>query len=1058
MKCLTSGPTLAVVAMVLTLFPIAPRVAAQAVTGAILGSVRDSSGAVVVNVKVTAKSMETGAVRTASTDGAGTYQILSVPAGQYEVSTSLSGFKTDVRTGINVTVGATVTVNFTLSVGGVEEKVEVSGEAAQVDVTTATMSALVNDRTIRELPLNGRDWLQLTLLQPGAVFAAGQQQSDTARAQRGNGLAISISGGRSTENAFRIDGLVVNDYANNGPGSSLRVNLGVDAIREFSVLTNSYSAEYGRGSGGIVNAITKSGTNEIHGTAFYFHRNSALDARNFFDKAKPPFRRHQFGGSIGGPIKRDKTFFFANVEALREFLSLSVVSDTFAPNVHNGVLTSGTVTVDPRVKPYLDLFPLPNGAITGDTGKFVFGGGRIGNEDYVTGKIDHNVSSKTTLNGSYTFDNARLTTPDSYNQRTVSSPSRRQNFILTLQHTFSPTLINTTRSGFSRTYAANLLGVQTTVPTLADPSLGFVPGRNVGNFSIPGITSITGVGADGSNIFGYTAPQVADDLSWLKGKHSFRFGFSVERIIDNMDAKDTPNGSWTFGSIRDFLIVRPTRFTADFVGTDTQRAMRNTVIGSYFQDDIRVLRNLTLNLGVRYEMSTVVTEAHGKMANLRNLTDAAPTIGEPYYKNPTLRNFAPRVGVAWDPFGDGKTSVRSGFGIFDIVPLPYLFINRMPRSAPFFLAGFLSNPPASSFPNQVFGLLGPSTLRGAYVEFNPKRPYKMQWNLNVQRQITQNLAVMAGYVGASGVHLPQSTEDIDQVPPSLVTRSPDGHYLFPATGTIQRINPNFGRIAATRWIGHSSYHSMQLNVSQRLSRGFSIQGAYTWSKSIDDGSNTWSDAESSNTTGSPWPFDPRLNRGPADFDIPHNLVINSVWQLPSPKSLTGLPGFVLSGWEVAGIYQIRNGVPFSVKIPVDRARTGNSVVGLTTGAQRPDFVPGPGCTTNAINPGDPFNYIKTQCFAFPALGTLGNLGRNTLRGPGLQNFDFSVFKNHNLLSERLRVQFRAEFFNLFNRTNFGIGLTSIFDAQGRVIPTAGQLRPPTVTTSRQIQFGMRFAW
>ncbi len=1056
MRCVRLQTSLILAAALLLI--IAPRLAAQTVTGTILGTVKDATGASIPGVQISVNNLETGVVRTAITDDSGTYNVPSVPAGSYSITASIAGFKTEERRGIAVTVGASIAVNFMLTVGELEEKIEVIGGAPRVDAITSTMGGLVNEAIIRELPLNGRDWLQLATLEAGTVFAAGQTQSDSARTQRGSGLAISISGGRPTENAFRIDGLVVNDYANAGPGSTLRVNLGVDAIREFSVLTNTYSAEYGRSSGGVINAITKSGTNTIHGTAFYFHRNSALDARNFFDVEKPPFRRNQFGASVGGPIRENRTFFFANYEGLREFLSLSFVSDTLSPNARNGILTGRTVNVDPRVKPYLELYPLPNGPIAGNTGKLIFGGGRSGTEDFVLAKIDHMLSENSLLNVTYSFDRAEVATPDAFNQLLEGSPSRRQNFLLSFQHTFNPRVLNIVRLGISRTRAANEFDLETSNPRLEDPSLGFLPGRNIGCISVVGLSTLCGLGASDSNVFGYTAPQISDDLTWVRGRHSLRFGFTVERILSNLDAKDGPLGEWEFGSIEDLLLVRPRRFVAQFPGTDTTRGMRSSVVGAYIQDDIRLRPNVTLNLGLRYEVSTVIKEHHDRTSNLRNLTDAEPTLGDPYYENPSLRNFAPRIGFAWDPFGDGKTAIRSGFGIFDIVPLPYLFTNRMPRSTPFFKQGIIVSPPGESFPNGAFRLLGPRALRVAHVQFDPDRAYKMQWNLNIQREVIKDLTFMVGYVGSSGVHIPQSIEDIDQVPATLVTRTPDGRLLFPTTGPIQRINPNFGRIAATLWRGKSSYHALQLNLTKHMSRGLYLQGAYTWSKSIDNGSNTFSDAEYVNTAGSPWPFDPRLNRGVSDFDVPHNLVINFRWDVPSPASLTGLPRFLLAGWELGGIFQANSGVPFTVKIAADRARTGNSVVALGTGAQRPDFNPAPGCTPNAINPGNPDNYVNLDCFSFPAPGFLGNLGRNTLRGPGPVNFDFSLYKNHNLFSERLKVQFRAEFFNVFNRANFQSRLTTVFDRQGRLVETAGQLRPPTITTSRQVQFGMKFLW
>ena len=432
---------------------------AQTVSGTILGVVQDPQGSAIAKAGISARNLETGAVRDATTEDNGTFRISSVPAGSYEVTASVAGFKTEVRSGIVVTVGGDVAVNFSLTIGAVSDQVQVTADASQVDTSSSTLAGFVNSGTIRELPLNGRDWLQLALLQPGVSFDTGQSQSDSARPQRGNGIAISISGGRPTDNAFRIDGMIVNDYANAGPGSANRVNLGVDAILEFSVLTNNYSAEYGRGSGGIVNAITKSGTNQFHGSAYEFVRNSAFDARNFFDgKSIPPFHRDQYGGAVGGAIKKDKTFYFANYEKFGEVKSLSSSNDTLSANAHLGILcatsacTSTTqVAINPKIQPYLALFPLPNGPVSCNTGKFNYPASRHGEENYVIGKIDHYFSPTTTLAVSYSYDNAVLSTTDAFDLKYVNSPSVRQNGVVSLQHLFSPNLVNVTRVGVSRT-------------------------------------------------------------------------------------------------------------------------------------------------------------------------------------------------------------------------------------------------------------------------------------------------------------------------------------------------------------------------------------------------------------------------------------------------------------------------------------------------------------------------------------------------------------------------------------------------------------------------------
>ncbi len=1046
---------------------------AQTVSGTILGQIQDQQGAAIGKAEVSTRNLETGAVRKAIADDTGSYRITSVPAGSYEVSASIAGFKTEVRSGVVVTVGGDVSVNFSLTIGAISEKVEVTGEAPQLDTSSSAMGGFVNSATIRELPLNGRDWLQLALLQPGTNFNAGQNQDDSRHAPRGNGVAISISGGRATDNAFRIDGLIVNDYANAGPGSTLRVNMGVDAIREFSVLTNNYSAEYGRSSGGIVNAITKSGTNQIHGAAYEFVRNSAFDARNFFDqKDIPPFHRDQYGGALGGPIKKDKTFFFTNYEKLGELKSLSSAVSTISANAHNGTLCSNTactqttqIAINPKVLPYLALYPLPNGAVNGNTGIFAFGQARRGEENYVIGKIDHYFSPTTTLSGSYSYDNTRVTIPDSFNLKLAASPSRRQNGVLNLQHLFSPSLINNIRAGISRTYSASNFDCCANNPALTDPSLGFLPGRNLGSFTISGVTGVYGgIGGGFSNnapnITGYTAPQAYDDLSWTKGRHSIRMGFSFERINDNLVNGASPLGTWTFASVQAFLQGTATQFSSDLPGTDVTRGMRMSVFAGYIQDDFRVRTNLTINLGVRYEIGTVVKEVNGKVANLRNLADPQSTIGDPYYNNPTHKNFAPRIGFAWDPFKNGKTAVRGGFGMFDIIPLPYLFQQRMPYGPPFFLQGVVASPPVSSFPNQVAPLQKLSSLRATHIEFNPEPAYKAQWNLNIQRQLTRSVALTVGYVGSAGVHLAHPIEDIDQVPPSLVHfDSALDSFVFPVPAPgqpIQRINPNFGRIDATDWGGHSSYHSLQANLVQRLAKGLTYQLAYTWSKSIDNGSTTFSEGgETVNSVGAPYAFC-NCNRGVSDYDIPHNFVANFQYDLPVPATLKAhaVTNILLGGWQVGGIYTRQSGGPFSVKMSSDQAFTGNSVTTGINGAQRPQYVNAPGCTPNAVT-GDIGHYVMTQCFAFPAPGQLGNLGRNTLWMPVYRDLDFSVFKNQNLWGEKIKAQFRVEMFNILNNTNLQPQLVTLFDGTGKLVLSAGTPMAPTANASRQIQLGLR---
>jgi hypothetical protein len=1051
---------------------------AQTLYGTIAGQVSDQQGAAIGRAEITVRNLETGAVRKVNANDTGAYQVTSIPPGSYEVTASIAGFKTDVRSGITVTVGAEVNVNFSLTVGAINEKVEVTAEAAQVDTSSATLGGTVNSSTIRELPLNGRDWISLSLLQPGVSPNASQNQNDLSRAQRGNGLSIYISGGRHTDNAFRIDGVSVNDYANGGPGSALRVNMGVDAIREFSVLTNSYSAEYGRGAGGVVNAITKSGTNQMHGGAYYFHRNSALDARNFFDKADPPaFRRHQFGGYLGGRIIKDKTFYFANYEQLTEVKGLSANDPTLSADAQKGLLcnnpcTSKTqVAISPRTAKFISLFPLPNAPTSGDTGFFFFNPKRDGREKYITSKLDHYFSPSTTFFMTYTWDDTFVGAPDNYGLKDTFAVSTRQYAVLSLQHIFTPTLINNIRGGVSRFLGGNAIDGNPHDPRLTDLSYGFVPGNPFGQIIVNGVSLGTSTGvlnglmSSGENFFGYTSPQVFDDVSWTKGRHTIKMGVNFEHIMYNINEPNKPNGGWAFSSIKDFvtgnLSSSTTSFQADFPGTDTFRSERNSIFGTYIQDDFRVRPNLTINLGLRYEMATMVDEVHNRKANLRSLTDPSVTLGGTYYNPPKGANFAPRIGFAWDPFKDGKTSIRGGAGMFDVLILPYMFTARYPRSAPFYRNGQVNAPPDSAFPNQGLPLLQPSTLLASHIELNPARSYRMQWNMNIQRQLTRSIALTVGYSGSSGVHIIHQEEDTNEVPASLVHfDSAIDSYIFPlipAGKTAQVINPNYGNIRASDWSGHSTYHGLQTGLTQRLLKGLTYQLAYTWSKSIDNGSGVFQAGnESFNSAAASWAFDPRINRGVSDFDIPHNFVANFQYDIPTPGFAKGsaFGRTVVGGWQLGGIYTRQTGAPFTFRIGADQAGTGNHQITQSNGAQRPQLLGNlPGCSSPTT--GDIGNYINLSCFQFPAPGQLGNEGRNIMRVLPFRDLDFTVFKNQNLWGEKLKAQFRVEMFNLLNNTNLTAQLQTLFDGKGNLVSTIGKPLSPTANPARTIQLGLR---
>ena len=1035
---------------------------AQRTSGTILGTVADSTGAHVAEAKVTATNVETKAMQIVSANSYGEYQAAGLPDGVYELSASAPGFKAEVVKGVKLTVGATLTVDMTLQPGQVTESVVVMDLAPQVDTSSATISGVVGEHAIRELPLNGRDWLQLATLQAGVVGGLGQQSTQgsptNSRAARGNGENLYISGNRPTENLYLVDGLIVNDYSNSSPGSGLNVNLGVDAVREFAVLTSGFSAEYGMTSGGVVNAAFKSGTNNFHGTGFGFFRNSALDSRNYFDgPTVPPFHRSQYGAAIGGPIKKDKLFFFGNFEGLNQSLSISENSLTLS----NAARTSPGIA--PSVQPFLALFPIANGADLGDgTAFYNFPGSQTGSEYYAIGKLDFNLSQATIFSASYQWDTASLVAPDPFNQKLTGSPSNHDNVAASMLHFFSPNLLNTARLGVSHTFASDSEDTSALNPIATNPALGFIPSLPVGVLTAGNLATAGGLGASGADLFHYTSYQASDDLNWVRGRHTLQFGFSFERIADDFSSVNIPFGEWDFGSVQDFLHDVPLDFTSDLPGTNGARSLQSDVYGAYAQDVFRVNQKLTVTAGLRYEASTPVTEKNGKVATLVNLTDAKPRLGGSFTGGGNHLNFAPRVGMAYDPFGNGKTSIRASFGIYDVLPLPYLFLNRT-HGVPFFSTGIVQNPPGSQFPNGGLASLTPNTTEVISVQQNPPRAYNQAWNFTVEHQLASDIAVTVGYVGSHSVHVPLNIDDEDQVPASLVTTSPSGQLIFPIPAggkksNIQRINPNYGRIEGEVWSDYSIYHGLLTTISKRMAHGVAAQATYTWSKSMDEGSATFSDNEYNNTVGPSYAFDLKLQKGVSDFNITNNLVVNGQWDIPISTNFNSVARGVLGGWQLGGIMQYHSGEPFSVRLTSDQAFTGNSRAHSSAGGQRPNYNPAPGCSANAINPGQPNNYINTNCFSFPAPGVLGNLGRNTLRGPRLVDFDSSLFKNIQLAHDKYSLQLRSEFFNVLNHTNFGVAATGLFDGGGGLLSAAGQLPAPTLTTSRQIQFGAKFVF
>lgn len=1039
---------------------------AQVAGGIILGTITDASGATVPNAQVSIVDKATGVLHAVTTNSAGFYAAPNLVSGQYEIKAAAPGFAVAAASGITLTVGAQQVVNFTLKVGGANASVEVADTSAGVELATSTLSGQVDGATIRELPLNGRDWTQLATLEPGVNSIRNQApvgsngSSDATKATRGFGDQLSVSGTRSSQNNYRLDGISINDYTNDSPGGVMGSLSGVDAIQEFSVLTTNYSAEYGRTSGGVINAITRSGANKFHGDAYEFVRNSALDARNYFDGSTiPPFKRNQFGGAIGGPIRKDKTFFFFDYERVRQLLTATQISRVPSQNARNGILSTGNVTVDPAVAPYLGFWPSRNdGLVTGDTGSYSNPTLQDGTQNFYTARVDQTFSPKDTFAGTFLFDQSSLSQPDNLNNFHFESKNKRPFVSLEETHIFSSAFVNSIRFGFHRDGAKTLTD-RPINPMAADTSLGAIPGRPAPEIFVPGLSAFFGgLGGFPFFTFGYNSYQVYDDAFWTHKSHSLKFGFAMERIQSNNLFDIGVNGTYSFNSLSDFLTNQPRNFSM-YVGNPTFRGIRQTLFGGYIQDDWRWRSNLTLNLGLRYEATTVPTEVHGKLSTLRNMTDTQVHIGDPYFSNPTLKDFEPRIGFAWDPFRNGKTSIRGGIGLYDVLPLPYEFLIISSNADAPFSANTSIPTGSGDFPTNAYNIaianFVPGSLtdqRVSYVQPNPSRSYVTEWNLSVQREIAPHVVTTLAYVGSRGNHLPFRTDDSDIVMPTLTAAG----YLWPSSSTpADRLNPNVGRIDRLDWTAASSYHALQASTKMTPVHGLQLQASYTWGKSIDTSSATIGGDQYTNSPSSlPVWFDPKTRRGVSDFNLGQNLAINGTWQLPGMHALSGPAGWALNGWQLGGILSVSSGAPFSVLM------AGGDPLGMnnTDPFDYPNRISGPGCRS-PVNPGQPLNYVKLQCFAAPnPITLLGNAGRNPLTGPGLVNTDFSIFKNNRIrgISENFNIQFRAEFFNVFNRSNFGppIDNNVILNPDNTVVGGAGQV-DTTATTSRQIQFGLK---
>lgn len=1197
------GFVLAILAFgLVTVRPLYPQVSGATLSG----TISDAQGGAVPNAKVSALNTATGVSTDTTTNAAGLYTIPNLIPGDYQVTVSASGFTTAVAK-VTLTVGAKQDLSVPLAVGQISTQVEVASVAEQVQLSTSTVSGNVDAATVRELPLNGRDWASLATLEPSVVEARTHLDVTHVGGGGGRGFGdqLSVDGARPTQNSYRLDGAIVNDYSNAGPGSVLGKNLGVDAIQEFTVLTSNYSAEYGFTSGGVINAITKSGTNRFHGTGFDFLRNDKLDAANFFTNAnglqKNALRQNQFGGSAGWRLFKDRTFLFGAYEGVRKSAGLPVancgasacitISDAVRAGDVTNLATGAIVhtTIDPTIQKFLPLFRHPtagvpcvkvtvNGPLKGqcnpNVGPAPFLGAQRAVEDFFTFRADQKISAKDTAFVTYLRDPSTFSSPLAINDVLQSFTSYRQAVVAEETHTFNAAWVNSFRAAIDRTNNLGGNSPEVVNPVAGDPSLGQLPG-----FYSPAIT-ITGsqvstlppgknYAASVQDFWGQIF-QVYDDAFSTLGKHGLKFGFSfLAYQVDGYTPLANGNGTGTFSfrgqyspsvtanggqtataaqagcfgtnvaptpatladgrnydnscaSLVNFLTDQALRATRPVdLSAISKQYLRDKIISGYVQDDWRMLPNLTLNLGLRYEFATIPTEKNGAIAIMPSPTtplpcQPAPTAADPscsavnpvsvlrhsfWTHNPTTKNFEPRVGFAWDPFHDSKTAVRGGFGIFDALPLPYELILNSTSQAPYRptyaslgdnAGGLYASPPPGAWPFGVPALTNihvnnPLPRAWRYLDTNIKRNYVYQYNFNIQRQLTANTTLLIGYSGSRGFHNPFQSDTVNTVIP---TKVPGIGYVWPTpysgslTASAQAarlLNPTTSNIMYnTMWQARSWYNAMLVRVDKRFSRGFQLLGSFTWSKAMDDSSgSTAGDTFQLDAVSEPW-YDLSLNKGLSDFDVRRNLVVSGFWNVPTPKMLGAFGEKALGGWQLGIITTLADGIPMPISIASDLAgeviptvQPPNTVPGCTASSminsnfRHSLFLFNPGCFSLVPRTAANAAYCDGAGRGFnPALAAStcanirGNLGRDVLIGPGLFNANFSVFKNNYVkrISEVFNIQFRAELFNVLNHTNFAPSANvSPFNADGTPTSSFGQLTS-TQTDNRVIQLALKVIW
>ncbi|MBI3651091.1 MAG: TonB-dependent receptor [Acidobacteria bacterium] len=1009
----------------------------QAINASLSGVCRDPGGLALAEVNLTVKNLDTGMARRTLTDDGGRYYMASLAPGRYVIEVSKSGFQTEVRQGVNLSISHEVRLDFMLQVGNLDERLEVIASASLVEAANSALSEVVDEKKIRDLPLNGRDITQLIQLQPG-VNVARTDVGDILSG--GGGTRITVAGTRPAGNTFMLDGTIINNLGNRVATGATGQLTGIETIQEFRVLTSAYSAQFSRATGGAFNIITRSGSNTFHGSLFEFLRNDNLDARNFFDLEKPEFRRNQFGFSVGGRLLKNRTFFFVSYEGLRENLGRTIIRTVPDMDARKGLVAGARVAINPLVQPYLKLFPLPTFDPTPADGAALFVGqfNQPAREDFFTVRLDHNFSDADTLMARYTFSDSkrRFITDETFPDFPNQNLNRPQYLTLRASKIISPRATNELQFGFARSNPAEDIA-----PTDPLTKLSFITGQAIGTISISGF-DVFGTDRNVPRRLTQNSYQLGDQFTLHKGRHVVIAGVQFERFQYNVISTSRSRGEFTFSSLADFLRGKARTFEGLLPSAnDVARSYRQSLLGWFVQDEFKPSRRLLLNFGLRHEFVTVPSEQHGRLNNLRDPLDKQVSVGKPFIT--AKDNFAPRLGFAWDLKGDGKTALRGGAGIFFDQFLAHQWWNSIVRLAPFAITARASGVEAE-FPQGLAGLSALGRDAVLAVDYDHGQSYVYQYNLNLQHELFAQTVITVAYVGSRGVKLSRESD-----------------WNIGAPGNPTRRNPNFTRIRFRTWDANSFYNALQLGLNRRFSGGVQLQGAYTLSKSVDDASSGLGRSEFSNgQQRTSDPFDHKRDRGLSSFDVRQNFVVNftvEMGQRLAQLSADKVIRKVLGGWQMSGIITVSSGIPFTPIIINDIDGDGTD-----DNEQRPNLKPG---RSNNPVTGRVEQWFDPSAFTSLPSGTRGNLGRNTIIGPGLATFDLALVKKFKAarLSEKLEIQFRAEAFNLLNRANFALPARSnleIFSTAGsdaKALPNVGRITT-TATTSRQLQLALRMSF